>query len=111
MKRYLCEKSIEMLSLVGINGSNGQIAFQQGKVYPSGDKHVKDEFNNTWSVNHPKIAESLKELPPIDDVPNDEAYVEDKDKYELAARGISRWLKVTIAIIISILAIAYQIFA
>lgn len=62
MKRYQCIKDVEMLSLVGISGSNGQIAFRQGKIYQSNDKHLKDDYNNTWSVSHPVIADGFHEL-------------------------------------------------
>lgn len=104
MTRYQCIKNVEMLSLVGISGSNGQIAFRQGKVYPSENKHIKDEFNNTWSVNHPKIIESMQELLDLNvDDHEEEQYTAMLPKTNRLGLGCA----ICIAVILTVLALIF----
>lgn len=99
MKRYQCIKNVEMLALVGVSGSNGQIAFRQGEIYSSNDKHIKDEYNNTWSVNHPTVIDSFHELPPIEYVDIDETDHESNEYVALQpVHGCLRFIAFGIAI-------------
>lgn len=103
MKRYQCIKSVEMLALVGVGGSNGQIAFKQGSVYPSIGKHIKDEFNNTWSVNHPEIINSLQELL---DLHVDEQEV-DTYRMPIPDKRLKLGIAIVIATVLTVLALIF----
>lgn len=116
MKRYLCEKKV-WIQPDPIYPEGGRLlAFKAGNIYA---EHVNDywsELTDELGTAHIVTKELLvdfKELPPIDDVPNDEAYADQDDmdgKFDMGMRGISTGCAMVIAFFITLGIIAYKIF-